>query len=124
VIHVTKGEVKMFKLTIEGNTVAELKTKLQAALQEFTGGAAVSTPAKPAAAAAPKAPAKPATPDFKEEVAPLILKLAEKGREKVMAVFSTFGVAKGSELKPEQYAEAIAALNTAITAAEAADELT
>jgi hypothetical protein len=119
----------MFKMTIEGSSPADLKSKLQAAAVEL-GGASISgaadkaaDKAKPAAAAAPKA-AKTEAPavDFKKDVAPLILQLADKNRDKAKEVLATFGAAKGSELKAEQYAEAITALKAAIEATE--DDLT
>ena len=113
----------MFKLTIEGSSPADLKSNLLAAAAEI-GGAAISGAAdkaadkpKPAAAAAPKAAPKAEAPkalSLKEDVAPLILQLADKNRDKAVAVLATFGASKGAELKPGQYPEAVAALKAAI----------
>lgn len=114
----------MFRLTIEGATTTELKARLLSAAQEI-GGASVGSGStdKPApkAAAAPK-PQEKAAPaiDFKKDVASLVLQLAEKSRDKAIAILGEFGVAKATELKPEQYAEFIVKMKAAI---EAPDEL-
>lgn len=114
----------MFKITIEGKTTAELKSNLLAAAQDI-GGAAPSTPSttstdtkKPAATAGKAAKAETPALEYKTDVGPLILKLANKNRDAAVAVLSTFGVAKGTELKPEQYAEFVVAVNAALKAAE------
>jgi len=105
----------MFKLTIEGTSPSDLKTKLLAAASEIGGAAAPATdkPNKPAAAKAPATPKAPAL-TFKADVAPLLLQLADKNRDKAKEVLASFGVAKGAELTAEQLPEAKAAFEAAI----------
>ncbi len=112
----------MFKLHIEGSSLAELKFNLLAAASEFGGAAApAADKAKPAATAGKVADKPKASElDYKKDVGPLILKLADKSRPAAVKLLSDFGVAKGTELKPDQFAEFITAANAAI---EAADEL-
>lgn len=44
--------------------------------------------------------------DYEKDVRPLILKMGTAGkRDALVEILSGFGVAKGTELKPEQYAE-------------------
>jgi hypothetical protein len=69
----------------------------------------------PAAGAAPTAPA--AASVSYDEVKAAILKLSQaKGREQVVAALTEFGVAKGPELKPEQFAGFIAKANELVAA--------
>ena len=75
-------------------------------------GAAAQTPA---AESAPTAPA--AASVTYDEVKAAILKLSQaKGREQVVAALTEFGVAKGPELKPEQFAGFIAKANELVAA--------
>jgi hypothetical protein len=77
---------------------------------------------KKADAPAP-APEKAEAPalDYDKDVKPLIVKLgATADRETVMGVLAKFKVSKGSELKPEQLADAKAALTEAIETAAVA----
>lgn len=72
---------------------------------------------KPKAPAAPKADAKPKAPaapkeepkdelSFADDIAPKILAIANgKSREAAVALLAKFGVTKGPQLKPEQFAE-------------------
>lgn len=54
---------------------------------------------------------------YAKEVAPLIVKMAEeKGRDAVKALFGTFGVGKGPDLKADQYADVMKAINNALMA--------
>jgi len=70
--------------------------------------------AAPKAAPAP-APAEAAAAPTYEDVKKLVLLLSsEKGREPTVALLGTFGVAKAPDLKPEQYADAIAAFTKAL----------
>lgn len=69
----------------------------------------------PAAAPAPEASAPTDTAPSYEDVKKLVLKMSsEKGREPTVALLGTFGVAKAPDLKPEQFADVIAALNAAL----------
>lgn len=66
----------------------------------------------------PEAAATPADPETLvsiDEVKAAVLKLAAtKGRDAAVAVLQSFGAAKVPELKPEQYAPALEALNNAM----------
>lgn len=79
---------------------------------------ATDTPpaAAPAAQAAPKAPAATgAALDYEKDVKPLALRVAkEKKREGLVAILDKFKVAQANMLKPEQWAEFIAACNAAL----------
>lgn len=82
-----------------------------------------ASPAAPADATAQKtAPAAAPTADGAasvtyEDVKAAILKLSQaKGREQVVAALTAFGVAKGPELKPEQFAGFIAKANELVAA--------
>ena len=64
-----------------------------------------------AASGKPEKSSTPKAPKYEEtELPALIQKLAKTKREGVMAVLKGFGAAKGAELKPEQFADAIAKL--------------
>lgn len=80
-------------------------------------GANVVQPAA-AATAAPKAPAaQGAALDYEKDVKPLALRVAkEKKREGLVAILDKFKVAQANMLKPEQWAEFIAACNAALAA--------
>lgn len=75
------------------------------------------TPA-PAVEDTPEAAATPADPETLvslDEVKAAVLKLAAtKGRDAAVGVLQSFGAAKAPELKPEQYAPALDALNKAM----------
>ncbi len=102
----------MLKLTIEFADAAELGSFVS---RMMTGAAAGASTPKPAAKAAATPKAEPAI-DFKTQVSPLIIKLADLSRDKAVALLGEFGVAKGAELKPAQYAEFIEKANAAIEA--------
>ena len=88
-----------------GQTTAEV---VKAAVPEST----TSAPAPAAVSAAPAAPASTAAPKAVtyEQVAKAITECVKLDRAKVVAVLAQFGVKKGPELKPEQYAEFVGAL--------------
>lgn len=79
--------------------------------------AETSAPATPASAPA-EPPAAPAIPY--EKVGTAIQNLVAKDRSKAVAVLASLGVKKGTELKPEQYADALARLEAALTEADQA----
>lgn len=111
----------MINITLSFNTTEEAL----AALKKLEGTAAdpaVGKPAplKPAAAATPSTAAKDAAPEKKEEpsgrpldfkddlVTPFIaLAKLEDGTGRQREVLKHFGISRLSELKPEQYAEAL-----------------
>jgi hypothetical protein len=75
-------------------------------------GPVTSTENKQAAAVIQPPP--PVGPAY-EDVKALVFKLAEtKGRDVALATLGTFGVSKGTDLKPEQYADAVKALQTTL----------
>lgn len=87
-----------------------------AALLAFGGAKGTDSPApKPAAAKQPEAP-KPAaqspTPQatsdlsYEKDIKPIALALAKKSREALTKIWGALNVKVGTELKPEQFAEA------------------
>lgn len=91
----------MFKLTVEGESLDELRTGLAAALGALDGGAPVKGKAKPPAdedeAPKPKPKAKPAAaaeekegPDYDEDIRPLILAMSKTNREDLLEIFNEF----------------------------------
>lgn len=70
---------------------------------------------KPAEAPAAPAPA-PAAPTYDDVKAAVLALSAKKGRDAAAAVLKDLGVAKATELKPEQFAAAISACSTALAA--------
>lgn len=125
-----------YELKITGSSLAEL-AKNAAAIAAQLGGKTANvneaadtadkpTPPKPAAPkpAAPKAPApqepETAALDYAKDVAPLVLQVAAKSRDKAVAILKGFGVAKATELKPEQWPELVEKLNAALEDAELA----
>lgn len=79
----------------------------EAAAPEKTDAA--SSPAAASAAADAQASTAATEPVTYDQVKPLILKInAAKGREAAAAALGKFGVTKGPELKPEQYAPFVA----------------
>jgi len=70
-------------------------------------------PKAPKAPAAPKEePKEDAEIDYTKDIAPRVLKLAEaKGREVAVATLAKFNVTKAPQLKPEDYAAFIAAVD-------------
>lgn len=66
----------------------------------------------------PEAHATPADPETLvtlDEIKAAVLKLAAtKGRDAAVGVLQSFGAAKAPELKPEQYGDALTALNNAM----------
>ncbi len=111
----------MINITLSFNTTEEAL----AALKKLEGTAAdpavgKPTPVKGAAAATPSTAAKDAAPEKKEEpsgrpldfkddlVTPFIaLAKLEDGTGRQREVIKHFGISRLSELKPEQYAEAL-----------------
>lgn len=78
---------------------------------------AATPPAAPAAAAAAPAapPAATASLDYEKDVKPLALRVAkDKGREKLIEILGTFGVAQANLLKSEQWAEFTTKCNAAL----------
>ena len=86
--------------------------------QEGTSPAApAGAAAQDPAAGAVSSPAPAAASVTYDEVKAAILKLSQaKGREQVVAALTEFGVAKGPELKPEQFAGFIAKANELVAA--------
>lgn len=78
---------------------------------------AASSPTAASAAADAQASTAATEPVTYDQVKPLILKInAAKGREVAAAALGKFGVTKGPELKPEQYAEFVAHANEVLAA--------
>jgi hypothetical protein len=77
--------------------------------------AVAAAPAPVAAAAAPAAPAAPAATavPFKD-VADAITELAEKDRDKAVAILEQHGAKTASSLKPEQFASVVKACREAL----------
>ena len=110
--------------------IATLKAQayVEASQPATTKPAQVKAEPKPKAAAkpapepvvedTPEAAATPADPETLvslDEIKAAVLKLAAtKGRDAAVAVLQSFGAAKAPELKPEQYAPALDALNNAM----------
>lgn len=73
---------------------------------------------EPAVEDTPESHATPADPETLvtlDEIKAAVLKLAAtKGRDAAVAVLQSFGAAKAPELKPEQYGDALTALNDAM----------
>ena len=91
---------------------------LTAATPPDPKAAAVSQPTETAAATPASSPAAsspaPSTVTY-EDVKTLVLKVSkEKGRDAAAGVLAGFGVAKAPELKPEQYADAVAQLQAVL----------
>jgi len=86
-------------------------------------GGAVAPQAPKAAPPAPKAEEKPAatppapatgkTLNYDTDIKPVALALAKKNRPALTAIWAEFKVKVGSELKPEQFEAALAAINKA-----------
>lgn len=71
----------------------------------------------------PKEPEQSPEDRLEKVVKPLVLKCVEKaGREATISVLAEFGAKTASNLSPDQYDEAIAALNDAIKTAEAGED--
>lgn len=68
---------------------------------------------------APAKPAKPQVPLF-DQLVEKVLALVEKDTGKVEAIFTSFGVAKASQLKPDQHEEALQAFTSALDEVNAA----
>jgi hypothetical protein len=63
-------------------------------------------------------PSPPVGPTY-DDVKGLVFKVAEtKGRDVALSVLAKFGVQKGQDLKPEQYADAVKALSDALAVAD------
>lgn len=82
-----------------------------------TTTASASTPTAASAAAKPQASTAATEPVTYAQVKPLILKInTDKGRDAATAALAKFGVTKGPELKPEQFADFIAHANEVLAA--------
>ncbi|WP_374312467.1 hypothetical protein [Dongia sp.] len=80
-----------------------------------------ATGGKPSANDAPQAQNANAASIPYDDVKAAILKLsAAKGRDAAVAVLKQFGVAKGTELTPEQYPDALKAFSLALDTTDAA----
>lgn len=78
---------------------------------------AASSPTAASAAADAQASTAATEPVTYDQVKPLILKInAAKGREAAAAALGKFGVSKGPDLKPEQYAPFVAHANEVLAA--------
>lgn len=86
--------------------------KVEAKIAETAKPAPKTEPKKTAAAPAPKADAV----DYEKVRAAVLALCAAKGKPAGLAVLAEFGVEKATELKAEQYAEALAALEAALAA--------
>jgi hypothetical protein len=87
----------------------------EAAAPEKT--AAASSPAAASAEVDAQASTAATEPVTYDQVKPLILKInAAKGREAAAAALGKFGVTKGPDLKPEQYAPFVAHANEVLAA--------
>lgn len=92
----------------------------QPVTQPSTASAATPSAASTAVAQEPAASTPSKLTLVYDDVKKLILKLAPLNREAALKVFADHGVAKGPDLKPEQYDSAHKALSDAIAAHEAA----
>lgn len=89
---------------------AKTETKKSAAVSTQSETAAAPSASKPEESKS--APVQTVTYD---DVKALVLQVSkDKGRDAAAAVLSGFGVAKAPELKPEQYADAVAQLKAAL----------
>lgn len=123
-LHDIQLQAEIFCAELVGNKTEASKSAPVAAPKPAPKAApapAPKTAPKPVAKAAPKPAPKPAPAEAEddgaevsyEDVKALILELgntAGKGRPAVAAVLAEFGVEKGPELQPDQYAEALEAL--------------
>lgn len=108
--------------TIKAQTYAEVSqpatTKPATAKAEPKPKAETKPAPEPVVVDTPEAHATPADPETLvsiDEVKVAVLKLAAtKGRDAAVAVLQSFGAAKAPELKPEQYARVLEALNNAM----------
>lgn len=92
-----------------GRATANVQTPKSVAASQPTETAAATPASKPEVSS----PA-PSTVTY-DEVKTLVLRVSkDKGRDAAAAVLSGFGVAKAPELKPEQYADAVAQLKAAL----------
>ena len=88
-------------------------TKVEAAAKNAASAAGTATAAadtQTTAGAADTATAEAQTSyDYTKDVAPVLTKVAQESRDKLVALLASFGAKKGNELKPEQYAAVLAA---------------
>jgi len=98
---------------IKSNTAAI--EKLTAAMGGHLGKVGLqSAVTPPIARQAQKAAQQGAGSVGYDDVKKVALEVLKKGKPALEAVWKTLGVAKGPELKPEQYAAALAALKAAL----------
>lgn len=76
------------------------------------------TDTSPASPSELEAPAAPAIPEVTlEDVSRAVVAMAKvKTRDEIMAVWKPFGISRGSELKPEQFFDALMAIKEAMRA--------
>lgn len=105
----------MFKITVEGESLDELRKALAKALTALDGAAPAK--GKEADEPAPKAKPKPkpaeddAGPSYDEDIRPLILAMSKTNREDLLEIFNEFENAaeddapciKGSQVAPADY---------------------
>ena len=112
----------MYKIEITADSLSELAGRALALAVQLRGATDpamphvvvthVSKPAPEPVAAPEPAPEPEQAPDTAERLRTLILAtVATKGRETVAAMLEQFGVARGSQLSPEQAAEMIEMLS-------------
>ncbi len=101
--------------TIENPTQAD--TTAPAAEVPDTVPETDTSPASPSEPE-PEAPAAPAIPEVTlEDVSRAVVEMAKvKTRDEIMAVWKPFGIKRGSDLRPEQYFDALMALKEAMRA--------
>ena len=114
------------RITIECNDLAEFDTviahlagKKQSAVAPAATPAKIDNPKDAKPKEEPKAETKSdvAELSYAKDVAPAILKMAEaKGRDAVKEMFKAFSVTSGPQLKADQYAAVIKAVDTAMLA--------
>ena len=114
-----------YEVTIKGDTLAHLALNIVRLAEQFgttpveTGRGANPAPKAPEETAAPKE-AKETTVSkdddkteisYAKDIAPRVLKLAEVSRQSAIDVLAEFGVTKAPQLKAEQYAAFVKAVD-------------
>ncbi len=102
-----KGETKPAAAKTEAKPEAKAEVKKQtAATAPAQSGATQPTTEKAAAASAPAGAAEADGLEYVRDIRPLVVKVStEKGRETITALLQRYGVAKGPDLTPEQWAD-------------------
>ena len=106
------------------SSIEDLLGRIAVAVEKIAAGGA---PAGKRQAAAPvddddtPPPAKGSKAlDYVRDVKPFALQLAKADRPALLAIYKTFGVSVGTELKQEQFAEAAKQIKAALAEAEVA----